>query len=132
MQVPRLSKGKGIKGPEPYGCFNTGTAPVILHSRSGLWLVGPENEVDGARERLCFRENQNRRILKGHRNPSDRRRWVYVYRTRGPAVRRFQELCEERGRMNAEMRSEHARAARDAASSDPETSIRGALTLGDF
>ena len=41
INVPTLRKGKGLKGPEPYGCFNTGVAPVIMHTVTGHWLVGP-------------------------------------------------------------------------------------------
>ena len=42
MKVPRLEKGKGYKGPEFYGCYNTGMAPAIFHSRQGCYIVGPE------------------------------------------------------------------------------------------
>ncbi len=42
IKVPRLAKGHGYKGPEFYGCFNTGMAPCIFHSRTGKYVVGPE------------------------------------------------------------------------------------------
>jgi len=42
IQVPRLAKGRGYKGPEFYGCFNTGMAPAVFHSRYDKYYVGPE------------------------------------------------------------------------------------------
>lgn len=42
IRVPRLAKGKGYKGPEFYGCMNTGMAPAIFHSRCGKYYVGSE------------------------------------------------------------------------------------------
>ena len=55
IKVPRLDKGKGFKGPDFYGCMNTGTAPAIFHSRTGKYVVGPEMAARDAMQavRVC-------------------------------------------------------------------------------
>jgi len=59
IAVPRLAKGKGYKGPDFYGCFNTGTAPAIFHSRTGKYVVGPELPArDAMRAGLTLMEHK--------------------------------------------------------------------------
>ena len=129
-KVPRLSRGKGFRGPEPFGCFNTGTAPVIMHSRTGKWLVGPEIELDDARNFILFEPNKNKRIYKG-RNTSDKW-WVYIYKSRKPAVSKFQELCDKQDKMNNEMRAEYLQAKKDSQSNNPEIRAKGIMALADY
>lgn len=123
--IPRLTKGRGVKGPEPFGCFNTGHAPVIMRSRaSGKYLVGPELAVDAVRDAHLFH---------GHRRKFGQGRdTVRVYRTRKAAVARFDELRAAMSAANDGMRAEYLQAKADAASSDPETAVRGALAMADF
>ena len=125
--IPRLTLGRGLKGPEPFGCYNTGVAPVILRSRaSGRYLVGPEIAVDEVRgAHLLVRNARRRRFGKG-------RETVWVFRTRAPAAARFRELVSAAEARNAEMRSECDGARRDAASRDPETALIGTLRLAEF
>ena len=85
ITVPRLAKGKGFKGPDFYGCFNTGTAPAIFHSRTGKYVVGPESAArEAMSEGICL---TNKRCYG-----KDRRK-VWIFKGRGPAVARFMVLC---------------------------------------
>jgi hypothetical protein len=123
--VPRLTKGRGVKGPEPFGCFNTGHAPVILRSgASGKYIVGPELAVDAARDAHLFHARK-RKFGKG-------RDAAWVYKTRKPAVAKFEELRAAMMDANDRMRAEYRQAKADAASPDPETAIRGATATADF
>lgn len=125
--IPRLTKGKGVKGPEPFGCYNTGAAPVILRSRaSGRYLVGLEIAVDAARNEHLFAANARRRKLGRGRDT------VWVFKTRQPAVAKFRELVAAAEAQSAEMRSEYDDARRAAASRDPETAAAGILRLAEF
>ena len=86
MTIPRLTKGRGMKGPEPFGCFNTGHAPVIIRSRaSGKYIVGPELAAYAARDAHLFR-TKKRKFGEG-------RDAAWVYKTRKPAVAKFDEMC---------------------------------------
>lgn len=126
ITVPTLRKGKAFMGPEAFGCCNTGTRPIILHSRStGLWLVGPENAVDEVRTAVCFGGNQGKRTLVRMGKT------VHIYKTRGPAVRRFQDNVDEQWAMNLRLKAGYDDAAADARSADPETAIAGAIALSD-
>jgi len=120
IKVPRLDKGKGFKGPDFYGCMNTGTAPAIFHSRTGKYVVGPESAArEAMSEGICL---TNKRCYG-----KDRRK-VWIFKGRGPAVARFMVLCGARILENAQVRAEHIATARKAAAGD----IGAALALGDF
>jgi len=100
MQVPRLARGKGYKGPEAFGCFNTGLAPAIFHSRSGKYIVGPE---------LRCRDTMREGLLLGTKRVAGKGgNRVYIYKTRQPAVAKFQELCGAQMQYNAKLRQELA------------------------
>ena len=126
MNIPRLRKGQGIKGPEPVGCFNTGTAPVLFHTILGRWLVGPELAVDGARRAILFDRYKHKRTLQFDG------RTVHIFSTRAPAVARFQAILAvrtaERAADVARIRAAHA----DIISGDPERVARGAVALADY
>lgn len=127
ITVPTLRKGKAFMGPEAFGCCNTGTRPMILHSVStGLWLVGPELAVDEVRSAVCFGGNQGKRTLVRMG------RTVHIYKTRGPAVRRFQDNVDEQRAMNLRLKAGYDAATSDARSADPETAIAGAVALADY
>ena len=126
ITVPRLPKGKAFVGSEAFGCCNTGTRPMILHSvATGLWLVGPELAVGEVRNAVCVwpRPKVRKMVRMG--------RTVHIYRTRGPAVRRFQDNVEEQRAMNLRLKAGYD-AASDARSADPETAIAGAVALSDY
>jgi hypothetical protein len=120
MQVPRLSKGKGYKGPEALGCFNTGMAPAIFHSRCGKYIVGAELRCRDAMRAGIQLGSKRAHGTGGHR--------VYFYKTRGPAVAKFTALCEAQMRDNAERRDEMRALCVKARRGD----IAAALALGDF
>ena len=127
ITVPTLRKGKAFMGPEAFGCCNTGTRPMILHSvATGLWLVGPELAVGEARSAVCFGGNQGKRTLVRMGKT------VHIYRTRGPAVRRFQDNVDEQRAMNLRLKADYDAVAADARSADPETAIAGAIALSDY
>jgi len=129
----RFTPGKGLRGPEPFGCMNTGVAPVIMRSKAtGKFLVGPELEVYEARNRILFDREKNKRILKGRLNPNDKRRRVYVFKTRAPAVAQFEKLVLAQRAQNDEMRAEYEDAKKRSQSSNPEVAIQGALDLSEF
>ena len=120
MTIPRLAKGRGYKGPEFYGCMNTGMAPAIFHSRTGKYLVGPEIPCrDAMRAGVT---------LTNARKHGEGRRQVRLYKTRGPAAKRFAVLCNTAEIENEAMRQDHRKTAALAAKGD----IGAALHLGDF
>lgn len=120
MQVPRLDKGKGFKGPEALGCFNTGFAPAIFHSRSGKYVVGPEMCCrDAMREGLTL---QNRRV----HGQGGRR--VYFFKGRAAAVAKFQAICAAQMEVNTIMLREHAETKAAASRGD----LAATLALADY
>jgi hypothetical protein len=121
MQVPRLAKGKGYKGPDFYGCFNTGMAPAIFHSRCGKYYVGPEILCrDAMRNGIGYFDNR--------RGISVGRQRIWIFKGRAPAVRRFSIMCEAATKENDKIRQEHIAAQQAASCGD----IAAALSLGDF
>lgn len=131
IKVPRLKPGQGVKGPEPMGCFNTGAAPVIYRSKlTDGYIVGPQMAVEDARRvmlTMAIRQTLgNRRVLDVER------RRVWLFKTRGPAVKRFSEMCAEQAEWNRQERERHMEARRKANSDDPRERMEGALALSDF
>lgn len=120
INVPRLAKGHGYKGPEFFGCYNTGLAPSIFHSRTGKFVVGPE-----LRCRDAMREGA---LLTGAKTVGDGRMKVWVYKTRSRAVHKFMELCGAQIMENAVLRAEYDETRARAAKGD----LAAALHLGDF
>lgn len=120
-KVPRLPKGRGFRGPDFYGCFNTGSAPCIRRSRfTGKYVVGAEMNTDMALS--------DSRILSNRRKFEVAGRTVWVFKTRAPAVRKFNELCKARIAENERVRAEHKRDLQAARKSD----LAAALRLGDY
>ena len=84
---------------EPPGCFNTGTAPTVVHlDYSGLhienmYLVGCEIDVRDYNTRI---RAYNILCDGGHivRDTFTKKR-AYVYKTMVPARRRYERLCTE-------------------------------------
>jgi hypothetical protein len=120
IDVPRLAKGRGYKGPEFYGCYNTGVAPCIFHSRTGKYVVGPE-----LRCRDAMREGQT---LLNKRNVGEGRQRVWLFKSRKPAVAKFVALAVAQEQENRAMRQEHAETLTKARKGD----MAAILTLGDF
>lgn len=120
ITVPRLAKGRGLSGPEFYGCFNTGMAPSIFHSRTGKYIVGPELRCrDAMRNGVTFTD------ARVHGDGNQR---VWIYKGRKPAVAKFMAMCGAQIMENETIRRDHAETAAKAAKGD----IAAALHLGDF
>lgn len=118
IDVPRLAKGRGYKGPEFYGCYNTGMAPCIFHSRTGKYVVGPELRCrDAMRAALTL---QNKRCH------GEGRQRVWIFKGRKAAVAKFTALCIAQTRENDTMRREHAATLEKARRGD----MAAALALG--
>lgn len=124
-KVPRLAMGKGWKGPEFYGCFNTGLAPAIFHSRTGKYAVGPEIPCRDAMANGGLLSDRRIHDMGGK---GDARRRVYVFKSRGPAVRKFAELAAAAALANENIAAEHRADAAAARKGD----MAAALRLGDY
>lgn len=127
--VPRLKPGQGFKGPEPVGCFNTGTAPCIFRSKiDGVgYLVGPEICIQDARDAFCFFNMKGKRTWR----PRDSKlKWkvVYRFRSRGGAVKKFVELVNARMEERRKDRREISELKKRAANLDMDA----VLKLGDY
>jgi len=122
ITVPRLPKGKGYKGPESYGCCNTGLAPCIFHSRAGKYVVGPQIPCEYAMHKAAVMLSDNRVWNDAHG------RRVWLYKSRKPAVAKFMALCGAQIMKNEAMRREHAETLAKAKQGD----VAAALHLGDF
>ena len=120
IRVPRLAQGKGYRGPEFWGCCNTGTAPSIFHSRNGRYVVGPEM--------ACRDAMQNGVTFGNKRIHGDGRQRVWLYKSRKPAVAKFMALCGARIMENETVRREYMETRAKAAKGD----IAAAIHLGDF
>src|SRR5664280_757339 len=103
ISVPRLAKGRGYKGPEFYGCFNTGMAPTIFHSRTGKYVVGPELR--------CRDAMRNGVTFTNARTYGDGNQRVWIYKGREPAVAKFMAMCGAQIMENDAMRRDHAATA---------------------
>lgn len=120
IEVPRLAKGRGYKGPEFFGCFNTGMAPCIFHSRTGKYVVGPELRCrDAMRAGLTL---QNKRCH------GEGRQRVWIFKSRKPAIAKFVALAVAQEQENAAMRKQHSETLAKARKGD----LAAALALGDF
>lgn len=120
VSVPRLAKGGGYKGPEFYGCFNTGMAPCIFHSRTGKYVVGPELRCRDAM-RIGVTLTDTRACGEGNQR-------VWLFKSRKPAVAKFVALVEAQIQENRAVRQEHIDTLVKARKGD----IAAVLALGDF
>lgn len=103
LVVPRLTKGKGVRGPEFYGCCNTGLAPVIVHSKvAGRYLVGPELYASELQYTFQIFKNPRKRkfVFDGNRT-------VHAFKTRKAAVELFHEQCDAVAEQNNRIRQQH-------------------------
>ena len=93
IKAARLTKGKSLRGPEPYGCCNTGFAPYIEHSKSwGIVVVGYENDILTVSKEIKdnLRKGKNKRVyhVSG--------RTVHVFKTTKAGKAKFLERGLER------------------------------------
>ncbi len=123
ITVPRLAKGKGYKGPDHFGCFNTGMAPAIFHSRTGKYVVGPEIPCREAMEAGMTLFAKVRVV-----NGTDPRRKVWIFKSRKAAVAKFMALCGAIILENAATAARCAELHRKAAQGD----VAAAMALADY
>jgi hypothetical protein len=120
IQVPRLPIGKGFKGPEYPGCFNTGMAPAIFHSRQGKYVVG--------REMPCRDAMRNSLPQSSKRCHGEGNRKVFIFKGRKAAVNKFLALCGAAILENNRVRSEYRETLDKARKGD----MAAVLALGDY
>lgn len=134
ISVPRLKNNQGFRGPDFYGCINTGTSPLIWRKAFGLkgpdlYFVGPELEVrevlDIHRTSYLFSSNPP----KGPK-PFKNRKFgnVSVFKTRASAVKAFQGIYESRIKANEKTQKEHLKALKGAKSGN----LSDLYNLADF
>jgi len=118
--VPVLTVGRGIIGPEYFGCCGTGQRPTIRRIADGRYVVGTEYAADTLRPMLtgCM----DKRIFRKGRET------VWAFKSRKPAVDKFHELCGVVRKFNQDTREAAARDMAAAAKGD----IGAALRLGDY
>lgn len=137
--VPRLKDNQGMKGPDYFGCFNTGLEPTIRKAvrrtiqaaeKQVRYIVGPDlyaSEVghDFRRFRVenPYAGHHTKRIYRNEHG-----REVFVYKTRGPAVAKFIALCNEVMKENDADRIEYESLKAKADKGD----IGAALAAGDM
>ncbi len=122
----RLPIGKGEKGAEPIGCFNTGVAAVIIHSRSAQKYLDKPYAVGKAMDaQYSLKEN----IMQAMRGAPHK---VKFYKSAELAWKEFDRLDGLIRASNREDREAIAKARQDIKSHDPSKAIKGALALSDF
>lgn len=125
-QMGPIRRKTGYKGPEPYGCFNTGRAAVIYKALSGYIFVGYDINISDARHAMLFDSNKGKRSIGSGRDK------VWVFKTPRPAIRKFLDMVREQLKWNREQLEEHKAAIAKANSSNPEERVAGAMALLDF
>jgi hypothetical protein len=93
------TRGAGVRGPEPYGCYNSGFAPVIRRSKlTGRYIVGFQLDTEFAVKDI---RSLGKRTFKVNGRP------VWSFKTRKPAVAKFQELVIARNAENQAIADEY-------------------------
>ena len=117
----KFTPGRYVVGPDAHGCFNTGHAPCILRLRCAgyVLLVGYEGDLLDrvVRRKAYWAALSNKRTTQGM--------WgkIYIYRTRRPAVARYDAMVEVQVEANKATRAK-IRALRT------KEDLESALTLG--
>ncbi len=140
MDIPmRLGKGKGIVGPDHFGCINTGLAPGLLRSEK---MADFPSLFDGCRFAVGPVAYINDAIMERARRPRARsvslneRRTVYFYRTYKAAKARYKVLCDEVRTANERARQEVEQARATLRAAGPaglvtEQGFQAAMVLAD-
>lgn len=109
----RLGANHYLKGPDHYGCMNSGLAPVIMKSRDMCkfpklarefkFLVGPEVLTDDALRALMIHHTVKGRTYKRGRQV------IRFFKTYKAAKREFTKLVTDIWRDNDAARRTHAK-----------------------
>ena len=109
MGHKRLKLGQGFRGPEFFGCINSGSAPVIIKSKHlkrwsvYRYYVGPEFPI-----RFDLYEVL-RLAMVGHGYKFHSGHWTFfLYQSPSAAWTRFDALCKAQNEINADVRAEAA------------------------
>lgn len=135
ITVPRLQPGQALHALEPLGCINSGHSVAIRRPRARpeVYLVSDCDiaALEVAQRAAWVIPEGARKVTHKDCMSLSKRDTVYVFRSRAPAVRKFQALCMERATAQiAEI--EKLRAAKRALSgNDLSAAITGALALSD-
>ena len=123
ITVPRLPKGRGYKGPEFYGCCNTGLAPCIFHS------AGPASTLLGRKSLAttpCTRRSHAFQQANMVRTTTAGK--CGFTRAASPPWRNSWRFCGAQIIENENMRCEHAETLDKARKGD----VAAAIRLGDY
>jgi len=129
MELPqRLGKGRGVRGPDHYGCCNTGLAPAIMKSQALCndpklsngykFVVGPELFVDDA-IRAMYTGKVSGRTWRDH----TRRYVVRFFKNYKAAKKAFQSLVDTITQENNETRDKHVALKKAASEGNPQAAL---------
>ncbi len=92
----KLGKGKGIIGPEFFGCFNTGKRPVLFKAITGnkKFIVCNESELSEARRKNLFGAYLGKQVLDCEGGKA------FVTDSYKSAKKRYFEMCQEITKFN--------------------------------
>ena len=127
IKIERLTPGKYWKGPEPFGCFNTGHAPIIWRPArlDKFYLVGDEVLTLYPAEAYS---KARAAILKHCMSFEFHGQCAWVFWTRKAAERQFNKLIEQRV---ADLKRDRERVKELAAKAN-RGDIGAVLELGDY
>ena len=117
-----LAPGSYIKGPEPNGCFNTGVAPVIAHSKRAEKYLGKAYIVGRDMDILFDLPGLVQSVLRGGKSK------VKFFKTSKSAWAEFDRLTAQMDAANAE---EHQVVAKLKARAD-HGDLEALLELHDY
>jgi hypothetical protein len=121
VDVPRLKPGQGVKGCEPYGCFNTGIAWTLFRSPATKeYLVVRDLDRDRLRNLVLFHGYDHIRKFKLEHGSAWR------FKTRAAAVKKFQDVNLEMHLSNIQEAIRHEKLRMKAQAGD----LEAALTCG--
>ena len=122
----KLPLGKGYKGAEPTGCFNTGAAAVIMHSKIAKQYLGKPYAVGKEMDtRYNLKDNM---ISEWMGKPTK----VKFFKTAAPAWKEFNRLNNKMLKSNIDDRKEIEKAKKEMKSGSMEEYLKGAHTLSDY
>lgn len=118
-----IQPGHFIKGPEFYGCFGTGTAPILkrcVYNAAGIaYVVGPELDTRDFARALMFdataRKYAGKKVITGF-GTCNAHHPIFAFGKKSAAVKKFRALCEQQMADNQQEARAHAGAVRRARS----------------
>jgi hypothetical protein len=126
-KIGRMKPGKYWKGPEPFGCFNTGHAPIIWRPMKldKFFIVGDEILTLYATEAYL---KAKQAILNHCLSFGFRGQLAWVFWTKKATERQFNKLIDQR---LAELKKDRDH-VKDLAAKASKGDISAVLELGDY